>query len=60
VSECVRELIRDDRKRKAEERLEGLLLEGLESEESGLTRQDFDDIRKEAPAQLKRLKKKGR
>jgi antitoxin ParD1/3/4 len=58
VSECVRELIRDDRKRKAEERLEGLLLEGLESEESGLTRQDFDDIRKEALARLKRRKKK--
>ena len=34
------------------------LLEGLESEESELTRQDFDDIRKEALAQLKRRKKK--
>jgi hypothetical protein len=34
------------------------LLEGLESEESKLTRQDFDDIRKEALAQLKRRKKK--
>ena len=38
-------------------RLEALLLEGLESEESALTRQDFEDIRKEAVAQLK-LKKK--
>ena len=33
VSEYVRELIRADRKRAAQERLEGLLLEGLESGE---------------------------
>jgi len=59
VSEYIRDLIRDDEKRKAEERLEALLLEGLESEESELTRQDFDEIRKEALAQLKRRKKKG-
>lgn len=58
VSEYVRELIRDDEKRKAELRLEALLLEGLESEESELTRRDFDDIRKQALAQLKRRKKK--
>jgi len=44
-------------KRKAEQRLEELLLEGLESEESPLTKQDFEDIRKEALAQLKRRKK---
>jgi antitoxin ParD1/3/4 len=60
VSEYIRELIRDDEKRKAEERLETLLLEGLESgEESELTKQDFEDIRREALAQLKRHKKKG-
>jgi antitoxin ParD1/3/4 len=59
VSEYIRELIRDDEKRKAEERLEALLLEGLESEESELTKQDFEDIRKEALAQLKRRKKEG-
>jgi antitoxin ParD1/3/4 len=60
VSEYIRELIRDDEKRKAEERLEALLLEGLKSgEESELTKQDFEDIRKEAMAQLKRHKKKG-
>jgi len=58
ASEYVRELIRDDEKRKAEERLEALLLEGLEGEDSELTRQDFDDIRKEALARLKRHKKK--
>ena len=59
MSEYIRELIRDDEKRKAEQRLEALLLEGLDSEESQLTRKDFDDIRKEALAQLKRRKKKG-
>jgi antitoxin ParD1/3/4 len=57
VSEYIRELIRDDEKRKAENRLEALLLEGLESEESLLTRADFDEIRKEALARLKRRKK---
>ena len=46
------ELIRDDEKRKAGYRLEVLLLEGLESEENELTRQDFADIRNEALAQL--------
>jgi antitoxin ParD1/3/4 len=58
VSEYIRELIRDDEKRKAEGRLEALLVEGLESEESELTKQDFEDIRKAALAQLKRGKKK--
>jgi len=57
VSEYIRELIHDDEKRKAEQRLEALLLEGLESEESELTRRDFDEIRKDAQARLKRRKK---
>jgi antitoxin ParD1/3/4 len=57
VSEYIRELIRDDEKRKAHERLEALLVEGLAGEESELTRADFDDIRKEALAQLKRRKR---
>jgi hypothetical protein len=38
--------------------LEALLLEGLDSEESELTRQDFDAIRKEAVSRLKLHKKK--
>lgn len=58
VSEYIRELIRDDEKRRAEARLGALLLEGLESEESELTRQDFEDVRKAALAQLKRRKKR--
>ena len=53
VSEYVRELIREDEKRKAEERLETLLLEGLEGKEAALARKDWKDIRKEAVAQVK-------
>jgi antitoxin ParD1/3/4 len=53
VSEYIRELIRDDEKRKAQERLEGMLLEGLSDESTEMTRQDWDDIRKEAMAILK-------
>jgi antitoxin ParD1/3/4 len=48
VSEYIRELIREDEKRKAEERLETLLLEGLQGEEAELTREDWSAIRKEA------------
>ena len=57
VSEYIRELIREDEKHKAQERLEALLLEGLESEESELTREDLAGIRKEALARLKAHKK---
>lgn len=48
ASEYVRELIREDERRKAQERLEALLLEGLSGDETPLTRQDFDDIRRQA------------
>jgi antitoxin ParD1/3/4 len=53
VSEYVRDLIRDDEKRKAQERLEALLMEGLGSgEATDMTRQDWSDIRAEALKQL--------
>ncbi len=46
VSEYFRELVRQDQKRKAEERLQTLLLEGLNSgNATPLTDQDWDDIR---------------
>ena len=48
TSECVRELIRADEKRKAEEQLEAMLLEGLNSPESELTKADWKAIRGEA------------
>ncbi|MDC7683026.1 type II toxin-antitoxin system ParD family antitoxin [Asticcacaulis sp. BYS171W] len=52
VSEYVRELIRADEKRKAEARLEALLMEGLASPESEFQASDWADIRKEAMARL--------
>ena len=56
VSEYVRELIRADEKRKAEEKLETLLLEGLQGEEVPLTKSDWQAIKKEALAQVKARK----
>ncbi len=49
----MRELIRADEKRKAEERLETLLLEGLQSVETELTPADWSEIRQEAIVQVK-------
>ena len=52
ASEYVRELIRADEKRKAEESLEAKLLEGLNSAEHELTPADWAAIRKEALAKI--------
>lgn len=52
ASEYVRELIRADEKRKAEEQLESKLMEGLNSPENELTPADWVAIRKEALAKL--------
>jgi len=60
ASEYIRELIREDEKRKAEERLEALLLEGLRGEESELTRDDWTAIRKEARTRIAANKKRGK
>ena len=57
VSEYVRELIRDDEKRKAQDKLDALLLEGIQSgQPTKMTRQDWDDIRREAIKQLEARK----
>ncbi|MEH1848912.1 MAG: type II toxin-antitoxin system ParD family antitoxin [Nostoc sp.] len=46
ASEYFRELVRQDQKRKANERLEAMLLEGLNSGTvTEMTVQDWDDIR---------------
>ena len=50
ASEYVRELIRADEKRNAEEELEAKLLEGMNSAESELTSANWIVIRKEALA----------
>ena len=57
ASEYVRALIRQDEKHKAQERLESLLLEGLGSDESPLTREDWASIRNEALARVRAHKK---
>jgi antitoxin ParD1/3/4 len=56
ASEYVRELIRADEKRKAEDQLEALLLEGLGSVERELTPADWSAIRKEALAKVEARK----
>ncbi|MEQ1602286.1 MAG: type II toxin-antitoxin system ParD family antitoxin [Methylophilaceae bacterium] len=56
VSEYVRELIRADEKRKAEELLETLLIEGLQGEEAAFTREDWQAIRQEAAAYVKKTR----
>ena len=53
ASEYVRDLICADEKGKAEERLETLLLEGLQSAETELTQAAWSEIRQEAIAQVK-------
>jgi antitoxin ParD1/3/4 len=58
ASEYVRELIRADEKRKAEEQLEAKLLEGLDGPESKLTPADWTAIRNEALAKLAARKKR--
>jgi antitoxin ParD1/3/4 len=60
VTEYVRELIREDEKRKAEERPEALPVEGVEGNDAALTRTDWKDIRKEALAQVKTRQKNRR
>jgi len=45
TSEYFRELVREDQKRKAQERLEALLLEGLDSPSAPMTAQDWQDVR---------------
>jgi antitoxin ParD1/3/4 len=61
VSEYVRDLIRDDERRKAQEKLEALLMEGLQSDEpTEMTRQDWDAIRREAAKQFEARKSRKR
>jgi antitoxin ParD1/3/4 len=51
---CSDEPIGDVQRLRADERLEALLIEGLESDEPvDMTKQDWEDIRSEALARLK-------
>ncbi|MDH4097932.1 MAG: type II toxin-antitoxin system ParD family antitoxin [Nitrospira sp.] len=58
ASEYVRELIRADEKRKAEEQLEAKLLEGLNSAENAMTPADWKALRAEASAKLSARKQR--
>lgn len=53
ASEYVRELIREDEKRKAQDRLEAMLLEGLNTEASAMRPEDWDKIRREGLARIR-------
>jgi antitoxin ParD1/3/4 len=52
ASEYVRELIREDEKRKAQERLEAMLLEGLNSDAAEMKEGDWEEIRREGLARI--------
>ena len=55
ASEYVRELIRRDQDRQAQERLESLLLEGVQSgAASPLTKQDWKELRTEVAERLEK------
>jgi antitoxin ParD1/3/4 len=57
VSEYVRDLIREDEKRAAQEKLEALLVEGIQSSQpTEMTRRDWEDIRREALKQFESRK----
>lgn len=59
ASEYVRTLIREAQKKKARERLEQLLLEGLESESIAVTPKFWEDLRREVQQKLSRVKSDG-
>ena len=50
----MRALIEADEKRKAEEKPETLLLEGMEGEEAMFTREDWQAVRQEAQVQVRK------
>lgn len=61
ASEYVRSLIREDQKHKAQERLETLLLEGLESgEATPMTPKDWQEVRRHLQRRLGERSKRGR
>ncbi len=56
VSEFIRELLRDVKKRREEEKLEKLLLTALDSPASPMTKQDWNEIRERGLARLRNKK----
>lgn len=57
VSEYVRDLIRGDERRRAQEKLETMLMEGLQSgQPTEMTHEDWAEIRREAVKQVESRK----
>ena len=53
ASEYVRQLLREEQRRQAQQKLEDLLVEGIESGPSTpMTRKDWDDVRQEGRRRL--------
>ena len=59
AEDYIRALVEADQKRKGLERLEALLMEGLDSPSSEMTAQDWDDIRRQGLAELHRRRNPG-
>jgi antitoxin ParD1/3/4 len=45
ASDYIRELVQEAQKRKAREKVEALLLEGLQSEASAMTKEDWEELK---------------
>lgn len=59
ASEYVRQLLREEQKRQAQEQLEGLLIDGLDSgPATPMTRQDWNDVRREGRKRLANARKR--
>ncbi|OAI53577.1 addiction module antitoxin [Planctomycetaceae bacterium SCGC AG-212-F19] len=56
ASEFIVALLREEQKRKVREKIEALLLEGLASESSEMTREEWDELKREAMEELDRRK----
>jgi antitoxin ParD1/3/4 len=59
TSEYFRQLVRERQKQKAQEKLEGLLLEGLNSPAGEMTAQDWAEIRQEVRDRIAARKQNG-
>lgn len=52
ASEYFRELVREDQKRKAQDKLEALLLERINGKSAPLTKKDWEEVRRVLHARL--------
>ena len=58
ISEYVRELIREDEKRKAQLKLENMLLEGINSPAKKMEKEDWNNLKKQVREQLSKRQAK--